>query len=73
MAPNKEEGGVTTSIMKDLLDANFICEAKYTEWIPNITLVKKASKKWSISVEYIDLNRACPKDSYPLPNIKKYS
>ena len=34
-----------------------------------MVLVKKASEKWRMCVDFIDLNKACPKDSYPLPNI----
>lgn len=30
---------------------------------------KKINDKWRICVDYFDLNRACPKDFYPLPNI----
>ena len=32
-------------------------------------MVKKANGKWRICVDFMDLNRACPKDSYPLPLI----
>ena len=32
-------------------------------------MVKKANEKWRICVDFTDLNRACPKDSYPLPRI----
>lgn len=31
--------------------------------------VKKFNNKWRMCVEYIDLNKACPKDHYPLPII----
>ena len=34
-----------------------------------MVLVKKANGKWQICVDYIDINKACPKDAYPLPNI----
>ena len=30
-------------------------------------MVKKASRKWRICIDFTNLNRACPKDSYPLP------
>jgi len=34
-----------------------------------VVLVKKASGKWRMCVDFTDLNKACPKDSYPLPSI----
>jgi hypothetical protein len=44
---------------------------KYITWLSNVVLVKKSNGKWRMCVDYIDLNRACPKDAYPLPNIDK--
>ena len=32
-------------------------------------MVKKASEKWRICIDFTDLNKACPKDSYPLPQV----
>ena len=32
-------------------------------------MVKKANKKWRMYVDFTDLNKACPEDSYPLPRI----
>ena len=32
-------------------------------------MVKKASEKWRMCVDFTDLNKACPKDSYPLPRV----
>ena len=32
-------------------------------------MVKKASGKWRMCVDLTDLNKACPKDSYPLPRV----
>ena len=52
-----------------LLKANFIREVYYPEWLANEVMVEKANGKWRMCVDFIDLNRACPKDSYPLPHI----
>ena len=35
----------------------------------NVVMVKKANGKWRMCVDFTDLNRACPKDSYPLLRI----
>ena len=32
-------------------------------------MVKKANGKWRMCIDFTDLNRAFPKDSYPLPRI----
>ena len=32
-------------------------------------MVKKSNGKWRMCVDFTNLNRACPKDSYPLPRI----
>ena len=54
-----------------LLNAGFIEEAQYTTWLSNVVFVKKASGKWRMCVDYTDLNKACPRDAYPLPNIDR--
>nr|KYP65074.1 Transposon Ty3-I Gag-Pol polyprotein [Cajanus cajan] len=54
-----------------LLNAGFIREVRYTTWLANVVLVKKNSGKWRMCVDYTDLNKACPKDSYPLPSIDR--
>ena len=32
-------------------------------------MVKKANEKWRMCIDFTDLNKACSKDSYPLPHI----
>ncbi|XP_057452759.1 uncharacterized protein LOC130744604 [Lotus japonicus] len=54
-----------------LLEAGFIREVKYPTWLVNVVMVKKANGKWRMCTDYTDLNKHCPKDSYPLPNIDK--
>jgi len=54
-----------------LLSVGFIEEAQYTTWLSNVVLVKKANGKWRMCVDYTDLNKACPRDAYSLPNIDR--
>ena len=46
-----------------------IKEVFYLEWLANIVVVKKNSGKWRVCVDFIDLNKACPKDPFPMPRI----
>ncbi|XP_025625375.1 uncharacterized protein [Arachis hypogaea] len=55
--------------VKSLLEVNFIRELPYTTWLANVVPVKKSNGKWRMCVDYTDLNKACPKDAFPLPNI----
>ena len=49
--------------------AGFIREVYYPDWLANVVLVKKANGKWRMCVDFTDLNKTCPKDSFPLPRI----
>ncbi|KAL1223377.1 RNA-directed DNA polymerase-like protein [Cardamine amara subsp. amara] len=54
-----------------LLEAESIREVKYPEWLANPVVVKKKNGKWRVCVDFTDLNKACPKDSFPLPHIDR--
>ncbi|KAK2409009.1 hypothetical protein QL285_044467 [Trifolium repens] len=54
-----------------LRKAQFIDEIKYPEWLANVVMVKKSNGKWRMCVDFTDLNKACPKDPYPLPSIDR--
>ena len=55
--------------VRKLQEASFIREVYYLDWLANVVIVKKASGKWRMCVDFTDLNKACPKDSYPLPQV----
>ncbi|XP_072067016.1 uncharacterized protein [Arachis hypogaea] len=57
--------------IQKLLNAGFIKELRYSTWLANVVMVKKNNGKWRMCVDYTDLNKACPKDAYPLPSIDK--
>ena len=52
-----------------LLEAGFIREVIHPEWLANPVVVPKANGKLRMCIDYTDLNKACPKDPYPLPRI----
>ena len=52
-----------------LLQAKEIREVEYPEWLANVVLVIKANGKWRICIDFTNINRACLKDSFPLPRI----
>lgn len=58
-----------TDEVNKLLTAGFIQEVYYLDWLANVVLVKKENGKWRMCVDFTDLNKACPKDSFPLPRI----
>ena len=50
-----------------LLQEKAIREVEYPKWLANFVLVKKANGKWRLCIDFTDVNRACPKDRFPLP------
>ena len=55
--------------VRKLLVAGFIREVYYPDWLANVVMVKKSNGKWMMCVDFMDLNRACPKDNYLLLQI----
>jgi hypothetical protein len=52
-----------------LLAASFIMEVFYPDWLANPVLVLKKNNAWRMCIDYISLNKACPKDPFALPRI----
>ena len=63
VAPQVKEG------LEELLKAGFIRTIEYPDWLANIVAVPKKNGKVRICIDFRDLNKATPKDDYPLPNI----
>ncbi|KAK0591390.1 hypothetical protein LWI29_000931 [Acer saccharum] len=66
---NPERSVAIKKEVEKLLSAGSIREVKYPEWVANVVLVKKKNKQWRMCVDFTDLNKACLKDSFPLPRI----
>ena len=66
-APERQKA-INEEVSK-LLQAGAIREVEYPEWLANVVLVKKANGKWRLCIDFTDINKACLKDSFPLPRI----
>lgn len=55
--------------LKKLLDVGFVRANDYAEWISNIVPISKPDKSIRVCIDFRDLNKACPKDNFSLPNI----
>ena len=47
-----------------LLQVGAIREVEYSKRLANVVLVKKANGKWRLCIDFTDINKACPKDSF---------
>ena len=66
-APERQKA-INEEVSK-LLQAGAIREVEYPEWLANVVRVKKANDKWRLYIDFTDINKAFPKDSFPLPRI----
>jgi hypothetical protein len=67
MSDDKAEGA--RNEVKRLLSAGVNKEVTYPEWLANTVMEKKANGKSRMCIDFTDLNKACPKDEFPLPRI----
>jgi hypothetical protein len=67
MSDDKVEGA--RNKVKRLLSAGVIREVTYPARLANTVMVKKSNGKWRMCIDFTDLNKACPKDEFPLPRI----
>ena len=66
---SKEHADAVREEVMKLKRAGAIKEVFYPEWLVNTVVVKKKSRKWRLCVDFTDLNKACPKDPFPMPRI----
>jgi hypothetical protein len=55
--------------VRKLLDARIIREVQYPVWVANVVMVLKKNGNMRMCIDFTELNKACPKDPYPLPRI----
>ena len=66
---SKEYSDAVKDEVTRLKQAGTIKEVFYLEWLFNTVVVKKKSGKWRVCVDFTDLNKAYPKDSFLMPRI----
>jgi hypothetical protein len=52
-----------------MLDAGFIREVTYLQWLANIVMVRKKNGNWRMCTDFTDLNKCCPKDEFSFARI----
>ncbi|XP_071714169.1 uncharacterized protein [Rutidosis leptorrhynchoides] len=67
MAPERSEW-LCREVDK-LVKANILRKVNYQTWVANPVLVAKSDGTWQLCIDFKDINKACPKDNYPLPEI----
>ena len=66
-----ERAGAVRDEVKKFLKVGSITKVRYPDWLANPVVVKKKNGKWQVCVDFTDLNKACPKDSFPLPHLDR--
>ncbi|GKB94777.1 hypothetical protein Tco_0980914 [Tanacetum coccineum] len=67
MAP--ERSAAAAKEVEELKRAGIHKETRYQTWVANTIMEKKTDGSWRICVDFTDINKACPKDCYSLPEI----
>jgi hypothetical protein len=68
---DKEKRKAIGEEVAKLLATKFIWEIHHSMWVANPILVKKKNGSRRMCVDYTSLNKACPKDPFPLPRINQ--
>ncbi|GJY19149.1 reverse transcriptase domain-containing protein [Tanacetum coccineum] len=55
--------------VQKLVGAGIMREVYYHDWLSNPVMVKKHDDSWRMCMDFTDLNKACPQDCYPFPEI----
>ncbi|GJS86122.1 RNA-directed DNA polymerase, eukaryota [Tanacetum coccineum] len=60
---------VVSKEVEEWVSAGIVRPVRYPTWISNPVLVKKGDGSWRMCIDFKNVNSACPKDYYPLPDI----
>ena len=66
----KHSDAIKDEVVK-LKQAGDMKEVFYPKWLANTVVIKKKTGKWHVCVDFTNLNKACPKDPFPMPRINQ--
>ncbi|KAL0405858.1 UNVERIFIED_CONTAM: hypothetical protein Slati_3899700 [Sesamum latifolium] len=64
-----EKDKIIQAEVNKLMATGHVEEIQFPKWLSNVVLVPKLGEKWRMCIDIRDLNKACPKNFYPLPQI----
>jgi ribonuclease HI len=56
--------------LKKMLDAGIIAPTRHSSWCSNLVVVRKKNGGIRLCIDFRNMNLACIKDNYPLPNME---
>ncbi|GKD39508.1 hypothetical protein Tco_1259715 [Tanacetum coccineum] len=63
----KDRNIAVSEEVKKLVDARILKEAFFSRWTSNPVMVQKYDGSWRMCIDFTNLNKASPEDSYPFP------
>ena len=64
---SKEHSNAVKEEVNKFKQTESIKEVFYSKWLANVVVVKKKNGKWWVYVDFTNLNKAYPKDPFPMP------
>uniref|UniRef100_A0A803Q2L9 Uncharacterized protein n=1 Tax=Cannabis sativa TaxID=3483 RepID=A0A803Q2L9_CANSA len=64
-----DRNNVVNDEVEKMLENDTIEEVQYPTWLANLVVVLKKNVKWKVCIDFTNLNKAYPKDNFPLPHI----
>ncbi|GKA47895.1 reverse transcriptase domain-containing protein [Tanacetum coccineum] len=69
MGLGPDRSTTTYKEVEELTKVGILQKVKHQTWVANPVMAKKSNGGWRMCVDFTDINKACPKDCYPLPEI----
>ncbi|GAA0154430.1 hypothetical protein LIER_12415 [Lithospermum erythrorhizon] len=66
---SEDKGEAIREEVNNFLGADAIRELLFPTWLANVLLVPNPNGTWWMCTDFTSINKTCPKNCYPLPNI----